>query len=68
MAQADAGRNGPVKSATASQVRAILAIARRQHADLGGLLQDDFGVERPEDLTVSQASAFIDRLKAVTGA
>jgi hypothetical protein len=47
-----------------NQVKAIRAIARRQNADLTGLLGDEFGVEMPEHLTLSQASAFIDRLKS----
>jgi hypothetical protein len=64
-------RNGatngrPVKPATPNQVRAILAIARRQNADLEGLLRDEYGVDRPEDLNVSEASTLIDQLKAVS--
>ena len=51
------------KPATASQVRAIVAIARRQHADLDGLLCD-LGVDRPEDLSLADASRLIDQLKA----
>ena len=51
------------KLATEKQVRAIASIARRQHADLDGLLRDDFGVERPEDLSIKQASRLIDLLK-----
>ena len=59
------GTNGRApKPATPNQIKAIRAIARRQNADLVGLLGDEFGVEMPEDLTLSQASAFIDRLKA----
>jgi hypothetical protein len=54
------------KPATASQVRAILAIARRQKADLDGLLHQEFGVQRPDDLSLRQASELIDRLKAAT--
>jgi hypothetical protein len=41
-----------------------LSIARQQHADLEGLLQQDFGVQRPEDLSIKQASELIDMLKA----
>ena len=42
--QAPAGgdRGRPARPATAGQVRAILAIARRRHADLAGLLNSDF--------------------------
>ena len=58
------GPNGrPPRPATPSQVRAIVTIARRQRADLAGLLRDDYGVDRPEDLSISQASALIDALK-----
>jgi hypothetical protein len=64
-------RNGatngrPVKPATPNQVRAIIAIARRQNADLEGLLRDEYGVDRPEDLNVSEASTLIDQLKAAS--
>jgi hypothetical protein len=65
------GRNGdstrperPRKSATPSQLRAIELIARRQDADISGLLRDAFGVERPEDLTLREASRLIDSLRA----
>jgi hypothetical protein len=52
------------KPATASQVKAILAIARTQNADLVGLLRQEFDVNRPEDLSLRQASQLIDLLKA----
>ena len=55
------------KPATASQVRAIVSIARRQHADLDGLLCD-LGVTRPEELSLADASRLIDQLKAAAGA
>ena len=45
-------------------MKAILAIARRQDADLVGLLRQEFDVERPEDLSLRQASQLIDLLKA----
>jgi hypothetical protein len=51
------------KPATPSQVRAIRAIARRQNTDLPGLLRHEYDVERPEDLTIRQASELIDLLK-----
>ena len=63
------GANGRAPMpATANQIKAIRAIARRQNADLTGLLGDEFGVAMPEDLTLSQASAFIDQLKATSEA
>ena len=57
-------RSRSQKRATDKQVKAILAIARQQHADLDGLLQQDDGVHRPEDLSLKQASELIDMLKA----
>ena len=50
--------------ATASQVRAIHAIANRHHVDLASQLRDRFGVERPEELSLGDASELIDSLKA----
>ena len=57
----------PGKPATPSQVRAIVSIARRQHADLDGLLCD-LGVTRPEELSLADASRLIDQLKAAAEA
>jgi hypothetical protein len=58
---AEAPRSG--KPATASQVKAICSIARQREADLVAILKSEYDVERPEDLTLRQASALIDRLK-----
>jgi hypothetical protein len=58
----------PGKPATASQLQAIRAIARRHDADLDGLLHDEYGVTRPEELTLAQASRIIDLLKATADA
>jgi hypothetical protein len=58
------GRARPGKAATANQVRAIVAIARRHRADLEDLLRDGYGVGRPEDLSLADASTLIDRLNA----
>jgi hypothetical protein len=54
------------RPATASQIKAIFAIAHAQHADLESLLREEYHVDHPEDLTLSQASALIDQLKAVS--
>lgn len=54
------------RHATASQVRAISAIANRQKLDLAQELRTRFGVDRPEDLSVQDASQFIDQLKGTT--
>jgi hypothetical protein len=51
------------RPATRSQIRAIIAIARGQDADLPRLLHEKFSVERPEDLTIRQASTLISLLK-----
>jgi hypothetical protein len=56
------------KPATPSQVRAIVAIARAQHADLEGILRAEYAVARPEDLALSEASQLIDQLKAAAQA
>jgi hypothetical protein len=57
-------RRQPFKPATDSQVKAICAIARNRHADLKSLLHEEYGVNCADDLSLSQASALIDRLKA----
>lgn len=59
-------RSGP--PATPKQVGAIRALARRHGADLEGLLRDDHGVGRPEDLSRAQASTLIDQLRAADDA
>ena len=61
-----AGRSRLRKPATEAQVRAIRSIANRQHADLDGLVRE-FGVNRPEDLSLKQASELIDTLKTAAG-
>lgn len=52
------------RSATESQVRAIQAIADRHRIDLSVKLRDRFGVEQPDDLSISDASQLIDELKS----
>jgi hypothetical protein len=56
------------KPATPSQVRALVAIARAQHADLEGILRAEYAVTRPEDLSLAEASQLIDQLKAAAQA
>ncbi len=66
------GRNGSGsrrtngRQATASQVRAIHAIANRRRLDLTTELRDRFGVDRPDDLGIGEASEFIDSIKPAT--
>lgn len=50
------------RSATASQARAIYAIASRQGIELPDKLRADFGVDSPEQLTIREASRLIDEL------
>lgn len=48
------------RSATASQARAIYAIASRQGIELADKLRAEFGVDTPEQLTIREASRLID--------
>lgn len=52
------------RSATPAQVKAIYGISRQKGVDLKALLQDRCQVQRPDDLTVRQASKMIDELRA----
>ena len=61
------GTNGATTGMTASQRRAIDAIAQRMNADANQEAQDLFGTELGE-LTIRQASELIDHLKALTPA
>jgi len=62
-ARTHSDRTRAPRPATAKQVKAIQAIARRQNTDLVGLLRHEYEIERPEDLSILQASELIDRLK-----
>ncbi len=62
-AQASSGRQrGPVRRATASQVRALEAIAQRRQLDLTADLERRFGVSHLADLDLKQASRLIEEL------
>jgi hypothetical protein len=52
-----------VTPATASQVRAIYAIARKRRLKMQDLLRDRFGADHPEALSIRDASTVIDELK-----
>jgi len=52
------------RPATASQVKAIRAIAARRKIDLVGLLRDRFGLTTADELGIRQASTLIDELKS----
>jgi hypothetical protein len=61
--EADARQIAAVRSATPAQIRAIHAIVNSRQLELVTELQRWFDVERPDGLTVEQASQFIDALK-----
>jgi hypothetical protein len=54
------------RPATPRQLRTIVAIARRQRANLESLLRTEYGVASPEELSLSEASRLIDGLRAAT--
>jgi hypothetical protein len=55
------------RPATASQVKAIRAIAARRKIDLVGMLRERFGLTTADELGIRQASALIDELKSDEG-
>jgi hypothetical protein len=63
------GNNGKggQRRATQSQVKAIYAIARNRRIDIGQFLNDRFHVNKPDDLSIKEASQTIDELKADEG-
>ena len=66
-APAAAKQPGAVRLATAAQVKAIHAVARERGVNLAELLRERYGVGRPEDLNLRQASQVIDQLKLTGG-
>ena len=52
------------RSATSAQIRALHAIASRNQIDLSARLTQDFGIVRPEDLSITDASTLIDAMKS----
>lgn len=50
--------------ATSRQVKALHAIAKQQGFDLFEVVRDRYGLDRPEDLTIQQASELITALKS----
>jgi hypothetical protein len=53
-----------IRPATDRQLRAIQAIAGQQNLDLTKELRGRFGTERPEDLSLDEASQLIDAIKS----
>ena len=62
-ANSNGSRRSHGRTATQSQVRAIRAIASKQRIDLNAELRSRFGVDRPDDLTIGEASDLIDAIK-----
>lgn len=56
-------RRDGTRWATASQVRALNAIADRRKLDLASLLAERFQIHDPTGLTITEASSLIDELK-----
>lgn len=59
------GVAAPIRSATRAQVRALERIADQAGVELTSHVQREFGVRSVDQLTIRQASAMIDRLKAL---
>jgi hypothetical protein len=57
-------RSSNGRRATNSQVKAIYAISKGQQIDLPSLLRQQYHVDRPEELSLKEASRLIDELKA----
>lgn len=49
--------------ATAAQVKAIYAIAKRQKLDIPTMLRERFSVTKPQELSIREASELIDTIK-----
>lgn len=60
------GHGGQPRQATASQVRAIEAIAGKLQLDLSAWLQERYGLRLAPELSITQASESIDALKAIS--
>lgn len=56
------------RTATPNQVKALFGLARRAGLDLKQLVTERFGVRRPDDLAMKQASVLIDELKRTADA
>lgn len=60
-------RRDGTRWATASQVRALNAIADRKQISLPELLTERFQIQEPSGLTITEASSLIDELKGAGG-
>jgi hypothetical protein len=61
--QTNGDRRDGTRRATASQIRALVAIAERRQLDLEGLLAERFHTREAAELSIVEASQLIDELK-----
>ncbi len=59
-------RRDNTRRATASQVRALRAIADRLQLDIPGVLTERFGIRDFSELSITEASAFIQELNGAS--
>ncbi len=64
--QSNGRRRDNTRRATASQVRALNAIAGRQDRDLARLLDERFGIRDVAELTITEASNVIQELNGAS--
>jgi len=63
LCSASANGQAAIRIATPAQIRALYAIAKDRQLDLVVELRERFAVDRPDDLTVDQASRLIDLIR-----
>jgi hypothetical protein len=61
-----AQRAGQPRAATTSQVKALYAITKSQGQDLNQLLRERFHVDKPDRLSIREASQLIGELKGTS--
>jgi hypothetical protein len=57
-------QNGSQRLATPAQIKALYGISKRHGMNLHQVLRERCGLERPEDLSLKEASALIDSFKS----
>ena len=62
--QANGKQNGSTRLATTAQVKALYGIAKQHRMDLYAMVRERFNLDRPEELSVQQASDLITTFKA----
>jgi len=67
-ARPDDRRGGRSRPATVSQLRALRASCGRGGVDLAGVVAERFGVDRPDSLSVVEASRLIAELRTASPA